>query len=56
MQAQYSSKFTILMSLGIGWSVYRIVTEPPSWQAILIMVALQSSTTFTSLPARSTEG
>lgn len=40
MQAQYSSKFTILMSLGIVWSLYRIVTEPPSWQAMLIMVVL----------------
>ena len=40
MQAQYSSKFTILMSLGIAFSVYRIVTEPPSWQAIVIMVLL----------------
>ena len=40
MQASYSSKFTILMSLGIGWSLYRIVSEPPSWQAMLIMVVL----------------
>jgi hypothetical protein len=40
MQAKYSSKFTILMSLGIAWSLYRIVSEPPSFQAIAIMVVL----------------
>ncbi|MCA9575942.1 MAG: hypothetical protein H6726_20150 [Sandaracinaceae bacterium] len=40
MQAQYSSKFTILMTLGIAWASYRIVTEPPSWRAVLIMLVL----------------
>ena len=40
MEASYSNKFTIAMSLGIAWSVYSIVQDPPSWQALTIMVVL----------------
>lgn len=40
MEARYSSKFTVLMSLGIAWSIYTIVTQPPSLSAVLIMVVL----------------
>lgn len=40
MQAQYSSKFTVAMSLGILWSLYSIVKDPPSAAAIVAMVVL----------------
>lgn len=40
MQASYSSKFTIAMSLGIAWSLYVIASDPPSLVAAASIVVL----------------
>lgn len=40
MEARYSSKFTVIMSLGVIWSLYNILTRPPSVLAVLLMVVL----------------
>lgn len=38
MKAGYSNKFTILMTLGIAWSLYWIAEDPPSLAGVLSVV------------------